>query len=177
VYDEAAAKEEVRKMIEADESLKGKSRAQLGLRPFRGTKIRSNLLGIEVVITQEHIAKLLGLDNEGEIISNYKVGSKYGDSIKQDLFPAGTIDFGRSANLLPEFFVAFRIMIASIIIRNGGTYTISWPHKHFIRFMLKRVKINLAACLFEHLCSSISEGHHKSKLVIHHPRLIYELLR
>jgi hypothetical protein len=99
VYDEAAAKEEVRKMIEADESLKGKSRAQLGLRPFRGTEIRSNLLGIEVVITQEHIAKLLGLDNEGEIISNYKVGSKYGDSIKQDLFPAGIIDFGRSANL------------------------------------------------------------------------------
>jgi hypothetical protein len=37
VFDEAAAKEEVRKMVEANKSLKGKSRAQLGLRPFRGT--------------------------------------------------------------------------------------------------------------------------------------------
>ena len=37
VYDQAAAKEEVRKMIEKDDSLKGKTRAQMGLRPFRGT--------------------------------------------------------------------------------------------------------------------------------------------
>jgi hypothetical protein len=57
VYDQTAAKEEVRKMIENNESLKGKTRGQMGLRPFRGTKIRSNLV---------NIAKLLGLDNEGE---------------------------------------------------------------------------------------------------------------
>jgi hypothetical protein len=81
VYDQAAAKEEVRKMIEKDDSLKGKTRAQMGLRPFRGIEIRSNLVGIEVVITQEHIAKMLGLDNEGEIINQYKAGSKYIDSI------------------------------------------------------------------------------------------------
>jgi hypothetical protein len=120
---------------------------------------------------------MLGLDNEGEVISNYLKGSKYEESIKQDLFPSGTSDFGRSANLKPKFFVTFRILIASIITRGGGTDTISWPHKHFIFFMLKKVKINLAACLFEHLCTSITEGHHKSKLVIHHPRLISELLR
>jgi hypothetical protein len=177
VFDEAAAKEEVRKIVEANKSLKGKSRAQFGLRPFKGTKIRSNIVGLEVVITQAHIAKMLGLDNEGEVISNYLKGSKYEESIKQDLFPSGTSDFGRSANLKPKFFVTFRILIASIITRGGGTDTISWPHKHFIFFMLKKVKINLAACLFEHLCTSITEGHHKSKLVIHHPRLISELLR
>jgi hypothetical protein len=177
VYDQAAAKEEVRKKIEESKSLKGKTRAQMGLRPFRGTYIRSNLVGIEVVITQEHIAKFLELDNEGETINHYKAGSKSADSIKQDLFPAGTADYGRSANLKPEFFVAFRILIASIVTRGGGTDTISWPHKHFIWFMLKRVKINLAACLFEHLCSSITKGHHNSKLVIHHPRLISEILR
>jgi hypothetical protein len=37
VYDQTVAKEEVRKMIEKNESLKGKTRAQMGLRPFRGT--------------------------------------------------------------------------------------------------------------------------------------------
>jgi hypothetical protein len=68
-------------------------------------------------------------------------------------------------------------MLAAIFTRNEGTYTISWPHKHFIFFMLKKVKINLAACLFEHLCTCITEGHHKSKSVIHHPRLISERLR
>jgi hypothetical protein len=43
--------------------------------------------------------------------------------------------------------------------------------------MLKRVKINLADTLFEHLCFCITESHHKSKVVIHHPKLISELLR
>jgi hypothetical protein len=179
VYDEVAAKEEVKKLVQANKSLKGKSRVQLGLRPFNGTEIRSNLLGVEVEITQAHIAKMLGLDNEGEIIFNYKVGSMYEEAIKQDLHLPGTSksDFGKAASLKPEFLVAFRIMLASIVTRGGGTYTISWPHKHFIFFMLKKVKINLAACLFEHLCTSITDGHHKNKSVIHHPRLISELMR
>jgi hypothetical protein len=43
--------------------------------------------------------------------------------------------------------------------------------------MLKRVKINLAETLFEHLCYCISLSHHKPKVIIHHPRLISELLR
>jgi hypothetical protein len=140
VSDQAAAKEEVRKKMEDDQSLRGKSRAHMGLRPFKGIEIRSNILGLKVVITKEHIAKMLGLDNEGENISTYKSGSKYEDSIKQDLFHAGTVDYGRSVNLKPYYFGAFRILIASIITRGGGTYTISWPHKHFIWFMLKRLK-------------------------------------
>ncbi|KAK2356930.1 hypothetical protein QL285_094247 [Trifolium repens] len=67
--------------------------------------------------------------------------------------------------------------MASIVTRDGGTDTISWAHKHFIWFMFKRVKINLADTLFEHLCHCISESHHKPTVTIHHPRLISELLR
>jgi hypothetical protein len=43
--------------------------------------------------------------------------------------------------------------------------------------MLQKVKINLADTLFEHLCHCISESHHKPVVMIHHPRLISELLR
>jgi hypothetical protein len=43
--------------------------------------------------------------------------------------------------------------------------------------MHKRVKINLADTLFEHLCLCISEIHHKAKVTIHHPRLISEIFR
>jgi hypothetical protein len=120
---------------------------------------------------------LLWLDNEVEKINQYKVGSKYEDSIKEDLFPPGTVDYGKSKLMKKEYLVAFRIFIASFVIRDGGTDTISWAHKHFIWFMLKRVKINLADTLFEHLCFCITESHHKSKVVIHHPKLISELLR
>ncbi|KAK2389989.1 hypothetical protein QL285_063540 [Trifolium repens] len=179
VYDKAAADEEVRKKIEKYNSLRGKTRVQMGLRPFKGKEIRSNLVGIEVVITQEHIAKMLGLDNEGELINQYKVGSKFAESIKEDLFPPNTslAEFGKAKFMKKEFFVAFRIFMASIVTRDGGTDTISWSHKHFVWFMLKRVKINLADTLFEHLCHCISESHHKPTVMIHHPLLISELLR
>ncbi|WJX83306.1 hypothetical protein P8452_65976 [Trifolium repens] len=77
-----AVEEEVRKLVAEDKSLRGKTRVQMGLRPFKGKEIGSNLLGIDVLITQEHIAKILGLDNEGEKINLYKGSSKYADSIK-----------------------------------------------------------------------------------------------
>jgi hypothetical protein len=39
------------------------------------------------------------------------------------------------------------------------------------------MKINLAKLLFDHLCFCIKESHNKAKAVIHHPRLISELIR
>ncbi|KAK2382617.1 hypothetical protein QL285_070139 [Trifolium repens] len=105
VFDKFDAEEEVRKMVEKDNSLRGKTRVQMGLRPFKGKEIRSNLVGIDVLITQEHIAKVLGLDNEGEKVNLYKGSSKYVDSIKEDLFPANTRDseFGRAKYMKKEY--------------------------------------------------------------------------
>jgi hypothetical protein len=51
LFYEASARDEVKKLVKADNLLKGKTKAQLGLSPFRGTKIRSNFLGIQVEIT------------------------------------------------------------------------------------------------------------------------------
>jgi hypothetical protein len=76
-----------------------------------------------------------------------------------------------------EYNMAFKVFLASIVTREGGTDTISWPHRHFLWFMHQRVKINLADTLFEHLCHCISESHHKAKVTIHHPRLISEIFR
>ncbi|KAK2356139.1 hypothetical protein QL285_093494 [Trifolium repens] len=179
VFDKVDADEEVRKMVENDNSLIGKTRVQLGLRPFKGKEIRSNLLGVDVLITQEHVAKILGMDNEGEKINLSKSNSKYVDSIKKDLFPAGTreSEFGRAKFMKKEFNIAFNVFLASIVTRDGGKDTISWAHRHFLWFMHKRVKINLADTLFEQLCLCISESHHKAKVTIHHPRLISEIFR
>jgi hypothetical protein len=73
LFYEATARDEVKKLVQADKSLKGKTEAQVGLSPFGGTKIRYNLLGIQVVITQAHIAKMLELDNAGENVFNYNI--------------------------------------------------------------------------------------------------------
>ncbi|KAK2437029.1 hypothetical protein QL285_021970 [Trifolium repens] len=69
IFDKFSAEEEVNEMIAKDHTLKGKSRVQLGLRPFKGKEIRSNIMCINVLITQEHIAKILGLDNKGENVN------------------------------------------------------------------------------------------------------------
>ncbi|KAK2416431.1 hypothetical protein QL285_038826 [Trifolium repens] len=76
-----------------------------------------------------------------------------------------------------DFGFAFRVFLSSIITREGGYDTISILHKHFIWFMYKRVKINLAKILFDHLCSTISKSRTKSTSSIHHPRLISEIIR
>ncbi|KAK2375783.1 hypothetical protein QL285_076651 [Trifolium repens] len=76
-----------------------------------------------------------------------------------------------------NFNFAFKVFLASIITREGGYDTISLPHRHFIWFLYKKVKINLAKLLFDHLCFTISKSRTKSPSMIHHPRLISEIVR
>ncbi|KAK2443308.1 hypothetical protein QL285_014422 [Trifolium repens] len=179
VYDRFSADEEVRQMIAKDISLQGKTRKELGLKPYRGKEIRSNILGINVLITQEHIIKILGLDNEGEDVDVYDDKSKYLEAIKQDLYLPGCSnnDFGKIKFMRHNFSFAFRVFLASIMTREGGFDSISIPHKHFIWFLYKKVKINLAKLLFEHLCCTIAKSRTKSPSSIHHPRLISEIIR
>jgi hypothetical protein len=179
IFDEINAEEEVKQMVAQDNTLKGKSRVQLGLRPFKGKEIRSNIMGINVLITQEHVAKVLGLDNEGENVDDYDEKSKHLEAINVDLFSPSTSknDSGRAKFMKKEFNFAFRVFLNSIITREGGKDTISIPHKHFIWFLHKQVKINLAELLFDHLCFTISKSRTKSPSIIHHPRLISEIIR
>ncbi|KAK2423315.1 hypothetical protein QL285_033778 [Trifolium repens] len=179
VYDRASADKEYKDMVEKNKELRGKTRTELGLKPYRGREIRSNILGINVVITQAHIAKILGLDNKGEDIEVYDKKSKYLDSIHQDLFKSGCSkrDFGKIMNMKHTFEFSFRMCLSTIFTRKGGLDTISIPHRHFIWFLFKRVKVNLAKILFDHMCLTINEGRTKIPSVIHHPRLISELIR
>ncbi|KAK2441198.1 hypothetical protein QL285_012525 [Trifolium repens] len=179
VYDRASYDKEYKDMVEKNKELRGKTRKELGLKPYRGREIRSNILGINVVITQAHIAKILGLDNKGEDIEVYDKKSKHLDSIHQDLFKSGCTqkDFGKVMHMKHTFEFAFRMCLSTIFTRKGGLDTISIPHKHLIWFLYKRVKVNLAKILFDHMCFTINEGRTKIPSVIHHPRLISELIR
>ncbi|KAK2369339.1 hypothetical protein QL285_082479 [Trifolium repens] len=179
VYDRASADKEYKDMVEKNKELRGKTRKELGLKPYREREIRSNILGINVVITQAHIAKILGLDNKGEDIEVYDNKSKHLDSIHQDLFKPGCSkrDVGKIMHMKHTFEFAFRMCLSTIFTRKGGLDSISIPHKHFIWFLYKRVKVNLAKILFDHMCFTINEGRTKIPSVIHHPRLISELIR
>jgi len=66
VYDKEASEDEVREKILLDPSLAGKTREEMGLEPFKRTKIRSSVMGIPVHISKEIIACVLGTEATGK---------------------------------------------------------------------------------------------------------------
>ena len=65
---------------------------------------------MSVVIKQEHVAKMLGLDNKGRDVNEYKGTTKYTSEINRDLFPAGTSakEFGKAKFMHESFNIAFQ---------------------------------------------------------------------
>jgi len=62
VYDKEASEEEERNLSILYPELEGKSREEMGLEPFKGTEIRSTVMGVPVVISEEIIAYVLGVE-------------------------------------------------------------------------------------------------------------------
>ncbi|MCH95931.1 disease resistance protein, partial [Trifolium medium] len=77
---------EVEQVVLKDPSLQGKTREQMGLKEYKGTKIRSNIAGLDVTITKAHFAKLLSLEDKGKKISDYKNEVYYREAIKKELY-------------------------------------------------------------------------------------------
>ncbi|MCI45834.1 hypothetical protein A2U01_0067073, partial [Trifolium medium] len=58
----------------------------MDLKEFNGTVIKSVLAGLEVTISRAHFAKLLGIDDYGKRITDYKSEVYYRQSIKKELY-------------------------------------------------------------------------------------------
>ncbi|MCH86884.1 cullin-like protein, partial [Trifolium medium] len=155
VYDDLAARMEEEQVVLKNPSLKGKTRDQMGLKAYNGTKIRSNIAGLDFTITKAHFAKLLSLEDRSKKISEYKNEVCYREAIKKELYEDKSM-VGKSKGLKAKCLVLFKIFISSIVPRSGGTNTISWEHQHFIYFLLKGKQINLLDCLFENLCLTVA---------------------
>jgi len=65
VYDKKAAKLEETEKILIDPTLEGKSREEMGLKPFVDTEIRSNIMGIPIFISQDVIVYVIRRASEG----------------------------------------------------------------------------------------------------------------
>jgi len=83
VYDREDTKMEEFEKIASDESLKGKTRAEMGLQEFTRTKIRSAVMGIRVTITENIIARAARCTNEGKFQRNVKKTSSWVNTIKE----------------------------------------------------------------------------------------------
>ena len=65
INDKHVAKLEEDEKVLIDPSFEGKTRAEMGLKPFTRTEIHSNIMGIPVTITEEVIRKACRRDVEG----------------------------------------------------------------------------------------------------------------
>jgi len=70
VYDVDAAKVEELQVVARDASLRGKTRKEMGLEPFRQTEIRSAVMGIPITITEKVIAKACRVAPSGRFLWN-----------------------------------------------------------------------------------------------------------
>ncbi|MCI15856.1 hypothetical protein A2U01_0036995, partial [Trifolium medium] len=170
VYDELSARLEEEVLVRKDPSLQGKSREEMGLSIFNGTVIKSVLAGVEITISRAHLAKLLGIEDNGQKISEYKNETYYRQNIKKELYDAEKIA-GKANSMKDLYVVLFKVLISNIIPRSGGTDTISWEHQHFLYFLQKEKKINLVDILFGYLCQAVRESFEKNVATVIYPRL------
>ena len=87
IYDKHATKAEEDHMVLLNPELKGKSRTEMGLKKFKRTEIRSNVMGIPITITEEVIGKVCRRNVEGAFQWNLnKKTSDWIQVVRQSLF-------------------------------------------------------------------------------------------
>ena len=80
--DDAAEEESV---VRNNPAMKGKNRAEMGLSEFTETEVRSNVLGLDMVITKSMIRKLLQIPSGGLFILGQKGESDHAELIEKTL--------------------------------------------------------------------------------------------
>lgn len=73
------------------------------------------------------------------------------------------------------YMLIFKIMISSLIPREGSSNQNYWDHKHFIWFLVNWEKINMNAYMFNYLCEVIKEINKHNKKNVPFVRLLSEL--
>jgi len=173
VYDIDAAKVEELQAVARDPSLKGKTRKEMGLEPFRQTEIRSAVMGIPITITEEVIAKACRVAPTGRFLWNV--------SRKHPLLEIFTtvVLRGNPATKLVEIEGHHRMLLKFItdcfFQKGGGSDQPSVDHKLVLYFLVAYEKINLPRFLMHHLCWAIKEGIRGKRKQIPCGRLLSEI--
>jgi len=105
VYDLEAAKAEELQAVTRDPSLRGKTRKEMGLEPFRQTEIRSVVMGIPITITEEVIAKACRVAPTGRFLWNVSRNHPLLDSFK------GVVLKGNSSTKLVDIDGQHRMLL------------------------------------------------------------------
>jgi len=173
VYDLEAAKAEELEAITREPSLKGKTRKEMGLEPFRQTEIRSAVMGIPITIIEEVIAKACRVASTGRFLWNVSRNHPLLDSFK------GVVLKGNSSTKLVDIdgqhMMLLKFMTECFFQKGGGSDQPSVDHKLVLYFLAAFEKINLPKYLMHHLCWAVKEGIRGKRKQIPCGRLLSEI--
>jgi len=173
VYDLEAAKAEELQAVTTDPCLRGKTRKEMGLEPFRQTEIRSTVMGIPITITEEVIAKACRVASNGRFLWNVSRNHPLLDSFK------GVVLKGNSSTKLVDIDghhrMLLKFMTECFFQKGGGSDQPSVDQKLVLYFLAAFDKINLPKYLMHHLCWAVKEGIRGKRKQIPYGRLLSEI--
>jgi len=150
IYDKYAAIMVEHEKVLIDPSLGGKTKEELGLKPFIETEIRSNIMGILVTITEEVIARACRRDDEGSIEENLNsITSPWKGIAKHSLFNGKAK--GKYKDMKKEHKVLQKFMQECFLPKGEGVDQLSLEHKVFLHFLVTFEKVNLPRYIFHHM--------------------------
>jgi len=149
-----AAKAEELQVVARDPSLRGKTRKEMDLEPFRQTEIRSAVMGVPITITEEVIAKACRVAPTDRFLWNVSRYHPLLDSFKFVVLK------GNSATKLVDIDghhrMLLKFMTECFFQKGGGSDQPSVDHKLVLYFLVAYDKINLPKYLMHHLCWTVT---------------------
>jgi len=154
VYGLDAAKVEELQAVARDPSLRGKTRKEMGLEPFRQTEIRSAVMGILITITEEVIAKACRVAPTGRFLWNISRKHPLLESFKSVVLK------GNPTTKLMDIDGHHRMLLKFMTkcFFQCGSDQPSVDHKLVLYFLAAYDKINLPKYLMHHLCWAVKKG-------------------
>ncbi|KEH27924.1 hypothetical protein MTR_5g049460 [Medicago truncatula] len=172
VFDRKDAEEEEIKLVKENPKLKGKSRTEMGLKPFNGTEIRSAVMGMEITITAETIARVCRCENTG-LYQVDAVKSQWEDKVNEVLYQGNAK--GKSSELSPVHKLLKKIVSECIFQKGGGTNYPSLNHKVVLYCLATFQRINLPKYILHHMCWALRESQRNGRRQIPFGRLLSEI--
>ncbi|RHN51409.1 hypothetical protein MtrunA17_Chr6g0468231 [Medicago truncatula] len=174
IYDREAAKLEEAEKVLLHPELEGKSRSEMGFKPFEGTEIRSSIMGIPVHISEDIIAFVLRRPAKGTYrygIKNVKT-SPWNETVNQSIF--NNKEKGVYVNLGMEKKMMLKIQNDNLLPKGRGSDEPSLEHKIFLHLFITGEPTNVPRYIFRHMIQQLRESQLKKICWVPYGRLISE---
>src|SRR4030066_1813754 len=118
IVDKEASEKELALAMSLDKSKKKKTRTDFGLSEFIEMEIKSNVMGVDVTITQSMVAKVMKVSEGGMYLKGSNSTSEWAKEIFKDLHEERDSD--KINYMRVEHKVLYKIILACILPREGG---------------------------------------------------------